>query len=422
MANENNARNGTKEVRVIDEKKKYKLKKTVKELEKIRGRHTELVSVYIPAGYSIVDVINQLKDEQGTASNIKSKATRKNVLTALEKIIQHLRIFRQTPPNGLVVFSGNISEVEGKEDIQLWSFEPPELLKTKIYWCDQTFVLDPLREMMKERDVYGLVVLDAREATIGLLSGKSIRELKHLDSTVPSKTVKGGMSQGRYDRLREDAINEFLTKVGDTASELLLKHELKGIIIGGPGPVKERFAKGNYLNYMLLKKLLGIKDTGYTSDFGMRELVERSEDLLKESSITHEKEVLDKFFTELEKEGNVTYGVEEVKHALEAGAVDTLLISEEFDWARVNFECQCGFETKVDIPRSRLKAGPGVRCKKCKAWMKPDKDELIELTDALMEQAERTGAKVEMISTETREGQQFKELGGLGAILRFKLG
>jgi len=135
MANKNNKKQN-------NEKNKYKLKKLIKELEAIRGRHTELVSVYIPTGYKIVDVIGQLKDEQGTAANIKSKTTRKNVMTALEKIIHHLRIFRQTPPNGLVVFAGNVSETEGKEDIRLWSFEPHEALKTKIYWCDQTFLSD----------------------------------------------------------------------------------------------------------------------------------------------------------------------------------------------------------------------------------------------------------------------------------------
>ncbi|MFH8120459.1 MAG: hypothetical protein QXS37_06660, partial [Candidatus Aenigmatarchaeota archaeon] len=159
----------------------------------MKGRHTELVSVYIPAGYNIIEIINQLVQERATAENIKSKTTRKNVVGALEKIIQHLRLFKQTPPNGLVVFAGNVSPIEGKEEIKLWSIEPPEKLDTKIYWCDQVFVLDPLKEMIKEKDVYGLIVLDAREATIGILKGKKIIVKKRLESTVPSKTVKGGM-------------------------------------------------------------------------------------------------------------------------------------------------------------------------------------------------------------------------------------
>jgi peptide chain release factor subunit 1 len=138
-------------------------------------------------------MIDQLTQEKSTAENIKSKTTRKNVISALEKIIQYLKLFKQTPPNGLAVFAGNVSEFEGKEEIRLWVIEPPEKLETKIYWCDQVFVLDPLKEMLKEKDVYGLIVLDAREATIGLLRGKRIVVKKKMDSTVPSKTVKGGM-------------------------------------------------------------------------------------------------------------------------------------------------------------------------------------------------------------------------------------
>ena len=62
-----------------EKKGKYKLKKLIKMLGKIKGRHTELVSVYVPVGYSLNEISNQLRQEQGTADNIKSKAVRKNV-------------------------------------------------------------------------------------------------------------------------------------------------------------------------------------------------------------------------------------------------------------------------------------------------------------------------------------------------------
>jgi peptide chain release factor subunit 1 len=401
-----------------------KLKKLVKELEAIRGRHTELVSVYIPSGYSITDVIGQLKDEQGTASNIKSKATRKNVLSALEKIVQHLRVFKQTPPNGMIVFAGNISSVEGKEEIELWSFEPPVKMKTKIYWCDQTFVLDPLKEMVREREVYGLIVLDAKEANIGLLVGKSVEALKEISSTVMSKTVKGGMSQHRYDRIREEAINDFLTKVGEQASKIFLEEkDLKGVIIGGPGPIKERFAKEDYLNYQIKNKLLGVKDVSYTGDYGLQELVQRSEDLLAEAAVVHEKQLIDKFFTFLQKDGLVTYGAAEVLKALENGSVDTLLVSEDFDWRRVKMSCQCGYKTELDMPMDKLKniksGEQKVKCDKCKGDM-----EIVgerDMVEILTSKVDQSGAKMEYISTSTTEGQQFKELGGIGALLRFKL-
>ena len=105
----------------ITEKQKYQLKKFIKELEQHRGRHTELVSVYIPKDYDIIKIINHLEQEKGTAANIKSASTRKNVIDALEKMVQHLRLYKKTPENGLAVFSGNVTKREGQQDFQVWS-------------------------------------------------------------------------------------------------------------------------------------------------------------------------------------------------------------------------------------------------------------------------------------------------------------
>jgi peptide chain release factor subunit 1 len=394
-----------------------KLKKLVKELDAIRGRHTELVSVYVPAGYSIAEIMNQIFQEKGTASNIKSKNTRKNVLTALEKIIQQLKLFNQTPPNGLVIFCGNVSPVEGKDDIKLWSFEPPVKMNQKIYWCDQAFVLQPLKDLVREKEVYGLIVLDAKEANVGMLKGKTVEQLKHMDSTVPSKSVKGGMSQRRYDRIREDALNEFFTKVGEIASQVFLEEKgIKGILVGGPGPQKELFVKGEYLQYEIQNKVMGIKDTGYTGEYGLQELVNRSQDLLEESAVVKEKELIQKFFSELQKDGNVVYGYEETKKALEAGAVEKLLLSEGFDWVHAKLQCKCGFETEKNLSKKIME---NQVCKKCRKVM--GVEETKELTDELNEMTKELGTEVEFISIETSEGIQFKELGGIGAFLRYKL-
>jgi peptide chain release factor subunit 1 len=393
------------------------LKKLIRELKGIKGRHTELVSVYIPAGYSLVEIINQLSNEKSTAINIKSKSTRKNVLAALEKIIGHLRIFKGTPPNGLVVFAGNISPVEGREDFKIWSFEPPEKMNTKVYWCDQVFVLEPLEEMVKEKEVYGLIVLDAREADVGLLIGKKIQPIKHLDSTVPSKTVKGGMSQARYDRLRDDAIQEFLTKVGEIASKSLLEQkELKGIIIGGPGPIKEKFEKEDYLHYQLKKLVIGMRDIGYTGEYGLEELVKKSEDLLKQAAVMKEKELLKRFFTEVGKSNLAVYGYTETVKAMNMNAIETLLISEDFNWVRLKLRCDTGHEVTRDIPRTEVKKQICEICEK--EMFVQSEDDLGEL---LSEEAINFGTKVEFISTDTPEGRQFKELGGIGGILRYKI-
>src|SRR3989344_7113290 len=176
----------------MDVKKRQKLRKFLKELEGIRGRHTELVSVYVPAGYELIKIIQHLQEEQGTAENIKDKTTRLHVIESLDRAIRHLRLYKKTPENGLAVFAGNASERESQTDIKVWSIEPPMPIQTRLYRCDQTFVLDILKEQLDVKDIYGLIVLDNREGTIGLLRGTLITEIANLTSGVPGKMKAGG--------------------------------------------------------------------------------------------------------------------------------------------------------------------------------------------------------------------------------------
>jgi len=217
------------------------------------------------------------------------------------------------------------------------------------------------------------------------------------------------MSQRRFDRIREDTIIEFFKEVASIASDIFLKQkELKGIIIGGPGPIKDQFVKGEYLNYQLLPKILGLKDTGYTGEQGFEELVQRSEDLLKEAAVMKERQLMERFLTELKTSGNVVYGYTQTIEALNLGAIETLLVSEEFDWVRVKLKCANTHETEKDLPEAEIERQI---CEVCGEAMKvEDKDYLGEL---LAEKAQNFGTAVEIISTDTPEGSQFKQLGVL---------
>jgi len=206
----------------MEENKRYQLEEFVAELEKYRGRHTELVTVYVPAGYSLIAVAKLLEQEKSTASNIKSKGTRKNVLDALERLTRHLKLIQKNPENGLALFAGNISDNEGQPEIKVWSFEPPVPLRARLYRCDQEFVLEPLKEMLEVGEVYGLVVIEVNEATLGVLEGKQIRVLQKMTSGVPGKTEKGGQC------LSPDSLVE--TKKGDkNIGDIKVGDELKAL-------------------------------------------------------------------------------------------------------------------------------------------------------------------------------------------------
>jgi len=183
---------------------KLELEELLEKLEEFKGRQTELISVYIPAGYDVNSVQRQLEAEKGTAKNIKSTATRKNVSEALDKMVRYLKTLKKTPVNGLAIFCGNISNIEGQTDLQLWDIEPPMPLKSRLYRCDKDFVLEPLKEMLKVKEVFGLLVMDRKEATMGLLEGKRIEILHKMTSGIPSKVRAGGQCLGPETLIMQD--------------------------------------------------------------------------------------------------------------------------------------------------------------------------------------------------------------------------
>jgi peptide subunit release factor 1 (eRF1) len=496
---------------------KEELEEVVEELGSHKGRHTELITVYVPAGYDINSVQRQLEAEKSTAKNIKSTATRKNVIDALEKIIRYLKGVKKTPENGLALFSGNVSKVEGQQDLQLWNIEPPMPLKVRIYRCDKEFVLAALRQMLEVTEVYGLLVMDRKEATIGLLEGKRIETIQKMTSGIPSKVRAGGQclspetlvmrvkknklikdikkgeeikaldlesnkivftkiknkwkvvknkyveinvkelcwpiitsedhtffkkekrkivevlaknlkkgdylintnddgelfdmavtkirvvtkkiemidletqlknffanwvlvhnSSQRFHRITEGLTKEFYKRIADEMKKIFFNMpKLKGILIGGPIPTKDEFLDNEYMATKLQDLVIGRLDIGGSDESGLKELVKKGEGILADQEIIHEKKILEKLFQTLgERPDMATLKEPDTKQALEYGAVETLILSKSLS-----------------------------------------KNMIKELTKI----AENTSSNVEIVSTDTEEGAQFKNLGGIGSILRFRV-
>jgi len=362
----------------MNEAQKFELESLVEELEGYRGRHTEFITVMVPAGATLTQTTKQLEDEKGTATNIKSTSTRKNVINALDRAVRKLKEIGKTPENGLAVFSGNVSDVEGKEDLKVWAIEPPKKMKIKIYRCDQTFVLEPLKEMLETDEVYGLLIIERNEATIGMLDGQHIRILQHMTSGIPGKTKCGGQSAQRFARIRESAAKDFFKRTAENMKTHFWDNKkLKGILVGGPIPTKDEFLAQGQLVTKLKEKVIAVKDIGGTSMHGLQELVERCEDVLAEQEITKQKVILDQFFERLAKEPNkVAYGEAEVEDRLNRGAIDKLIISKT---------------------------------------MSREKVKLLEKI------AKESSAEIHIVTNETAQGVQFDNLGGVGGLLRFEI-
>jgi len=496
---------------------KDELEEFLEELGNYKGKHTELITVYIPAGYDVNSVQRQLEAEKSTAANIKSTSTRKNVVDALEKIVRHLKSLKKTPENGLALFCGNVSHVEGQLDLQLWDIEPPMPLKIRLYRCDKEFVLEPLKLMMEISEVFGLLVMDRKEATIGLLEGKRIEVLQKMTSGIPSKVRAGGQclfldtlirirekakpikevkkgdeikalnlktnkivftkvknkwdvikykyrkiyirdlpwpiiasenhlffkkqkneiveilakdlkredhlintndrgelfdrniteiedvkgkkemvdieteegnffanwnlvhnSSQRFHRITEGLTKDFYKRIAEEMKNIFFENpKLKGIIIGGPIPTKDEFIDEKYLVTKLREKVIGKVDIGGSDESGLKELVQKSQDILADQEIMHEKKILEKFFETLgEKPDLATLREKNTKQALKYGSVDILILSKNTD---------------------------------------------KKISKELQKIAKAMGSTIEIVSIDTEEGKQFKNLGGIGSILRFKV-
>lgn len=399
-------------------------KKKLKMLDSLKGRHTELITQYIPPGTDRSTVMNQLSEEINQSSNIKSPSTRKNVQGALRKIIGFLKnINFKLPTNGLVVFAGNISETEGRSDIRLFTVTPVRPLKVKMYWCDSSFHLDHLKEMMAPNDFYAIMTIDKNEATVAQLVGKKYEILGHFTSMVPGKSRAGGQSSQRFERLREEAMQDFFKKAADKFNSYFEPHvqRVKGVLIGGPGLTKNYFVEKKVLHHELEKKIIGVIDTAYTDEGGVRELVHKSQDLLKDSELIKERQILDKFLGEVARDGLAIYGQAEVEKATEEKRVSTLIISEEIPWIVFRKLCEhCNSEEIEVVKEPENFKESEMRCTKCQSRVETVEE--ISYLDYMVDKAKENGSNVRVISTETNEGKQFYEgFGGIAALVRYKL-
>jgi peptide chain release factor subunit 1 len=409
----------------------FRLRKTLQALASKEGSHTELITLYVPPGKQLSDAINMLRDEYGTASNIKSTTTRKNVQEAIVKVQQRLKLFKDSGENGLVIFCGAIPQEgggPGSERMETYVIIPPEPIRIYLYRCDSRFHTEHLQELLREKETYGILLIDASEATIATLQGKRLEIVREMTSGVAGKTRAGGQSARRYERLRDMQLNEYFTRVGQHANEIFLPIDtLKGIILAGPGPTKYDFEKGDYLNYQLKNKIIDTIDTAYVEEQGVKEVVEKAPEIMRKVRYIEEKQIMQQFLYEVGHDtGMITYGEAEVRRALNAGAVRTLLISEKLDLLRVTVKCSaCGYEEKHTVKSQKLtefeQSLSGKPCPKCQApsLAIADKQDVI---DDLAELAEQANTDVEIISAETEEGQMLKNaFGGIAAILRFKM-
>lgn len=312
------------------------LKVLIKELKKWKAPATVLLSLYIPPGRPVADVLNNLRQELSISQNIKLKRTKDAVEAAISGAIDRLVQINKVPSTGLALFCGQNFD---NDQFNCFMVVPPQTVNIYFYRTDKEFHLEFLQEMVEDSDVYGVVIVENDTATIGLIRGTRIEVLEEFDTFIPRKHKMGGQSQRRMDRIHEELVQDFYKSVGERVNNYLLPYleqgKLKGILLAGPGFAKNDFYEGDFMDYRLKKLVITpLVDVGYQGDAGIREVLQKVGDSLKGQKYVEVTRILDEVKYHMAKgDDMLVYGFDEIRKALDMGAVDKLVVYEDIQEA-----------------------------------------------------------------------------------------
>ncbi|SCV00604.1 LAME_0G10836g1_1 [Lachancea meyersii CBS 8951] len=401
----------------------WKVKKLIKSLEKARGNGTSMISLVIPPKGQVSMIQRMLTDEYGTASNIKSRVNRLSVLGAITSTQQKLKLYTRVPPNGLVLYCGDIITEEGKEKKVTIDIEPYKPINTSLYLCDNKFHTDVLSELLEADDKFGFIVMDGQGSLFGLLSGNTRTVLHKFTVDLPKKHGRGGQSAVRFARLREEKRHNYVRKVAEVAVQNFItndKPNVKGLILAGSADFKTDLAKSELFDQRLASRVVKIVDISYGGENGFNQAIEQSAEALANVKFIQEKKLITSYFDEISQDtGKFCYGIDDTLKALDLGAVETLIIFENLETVRYIFhdseenEVIRFAEPEQEDKSYNIDKGTGLEM------------EIAEeqpLVEWLAENYKNYGANLEFVTDRSSEGAQFVTgFGGIGAMLRYKV-
>jgi peptide chain release factor subunit 1 len=407
--------------------KQHRLRKLIACLSDKEGRGMEFISLFIPREKSIDEIVAILKQESNSTV-MKSENVGDRLQDAIKNVIQRLKLQKEIPENGLAIFAGTFvtNDLE-REVLNVEEVVPPEPITAYSYEVNDHFHLEPLREMLRDQKVVGLVAMDSKEASFGMLNGERLEPIENIASGIPGKSAKGGMSQRRYERERGMELTYYFHRVAERATKAFLeKHKVTVLIVGGPGPTKEDFVKGDYLHYELKNALLRTVDTQSAGREGVREVLDKSSEALKNMCVPEQKRTVQRLLADIGKQdGLAIWGLDPVLNGLKNGEVEVALVTDSTNMIEIVAMCKKCQLSKPKIVDKQKKVQTvqemiSSPCEKCNAveYEVEEKD----IIDVLEDVASQTDARVEVMSPESEEKAKLTALGGFAALLRYKPG
>jgi peptide chain release factor subunit 1 len=404
----------------------WKIRRLIKNLEKLRGNGTSMISLLLSPRDAISKVQAMLANEMGTAVNIKSRVNRQAVLTAITSAKERLKLYNKTPENGLVIYVGTvIGEDDSSEKKYTIDFEPFRPLNTFKYICDNKFCTEPLFELLENDESFGFIVMDGAGCLFGTLQGNSRQILQQITVQLPKKHGRGGQSAPRFARIRMEKRHNYVRKCAELASQHFLtddKPNVKGLVLAGSANFKVDLSQSDLFDKRLSDIVLKIVDVSYGGENGFNQAISLAEDCLSNVKFVEEKNLINKYFEEIDLDtGMIVFGVEDTLTALESGALDLCMCWENLEITR--YEVRNPKTDEIIIHNLNKDQEKDPKYFKDEAsGMDYDVIKTMPLSEWLCENYTNYGSKLEFISDKSPEGFQFVNgFGGIGGFLRFKI-
>ncbi|KAK7207085.1 polypeptide release factor [Myxozyma melibiosi] len=403
----------------------WKVKKLIKSLEAARGNGTSMISLIIPPRSQIPQIAKMLADEYGTASNIKSRVNRLSVLSAITSTQQRLKLYNRVPPNGLVIYCGEIITDEGKERKLNIDFEPFKPINTSLYLCDNKFHTEALSELLESNSKFGFIIMDGNGTLFGTLSGNTREVLHKFTVDLPKKHGRGGQSALRFSRLRDEKRHNYVRKVAEEAVRNFITNDkvnVTGLILAGSADFKTELSQSDMFDGRLQAKIIKIVDVSYGGENGFNQAIELSAEALSNVKFIQEKKLILQYFDEIAQDtGKYCYGVEDTLKALDLGACETVIVYENLDVIRYTLKSSTGEPVVIHVSKAQEATSKDKFLDKA-TGLEMEVIEEQPMIEWLAEHYKEFGAALEFVTDKSSEGAQFvKGFGGIGALLRYKV-
>lgn len=220
---------------------------------------------------------------------------------------------------------GGIFDENGKMQKDVLQFVPPKPIREFRYLCDKKFLIDLIEDLYQEHDDYGVLYLAGCEYTFYVLNGADLYEItKTTRKKLPRTHKRGGQSQNRIARLRDEAIHVYLTKINEACLDLYIDTEtslpkIKGFVIIGSGNKKVKLQ--DKLDPRIKSILLGVFTSDKLDYDVAKEAVDNS---IRQKDIAIMKNVLD-------SGDKLEYGEKEILDALDYGYMETIIITSNME-------------------------------------------------------------------------------------------